>query len=307
MRKTDKVSEFTDKFSRIVFELRQLGERVDDKEAVKKLLRSMPLRYDSLTLSLEQFGDLDSMSLVEAIGSLKVHEMRLAERYSREEEQALLSRAMSKFKKIRQEEGQTSRRRGRGRERGRGRGRDQGIGKTQASDVQKQKNPRNPFDKSKVQCYNCQDFGHFADECKNEKKPRAREEAANLSIEESSLFMAYTEDFLLQGSQEDNLSKNLWYLDTGASSDMTSKRSFFYSLDETQQGSIKFGDESSVRYEGKGSILLNYLDGEDITIEGVLYVPSLRVNILSLGKLDEDGFISTLGGGILSIFDKEGK
>ena len=35
--------------------------------------------------------------------------------------------------------------------------------------------------------------------------------------------------------------------------------------------------------------------------------PSLRVNILSLGKLDEDGFISTLGGGVLSIFDKEGK
>ena len=38
MKKTDKVSEFTNKFSQIVFELRQLGERVDDKEAVKKLL-----------------------------------------------------------------------------------------------------------------------------------------------------------------------------------------------------------------------------------------------------------------------------
>ena len=38
MKKTDKVTEFTDKFSQIVFELRQLGERVDDKEAVKKLL-----------------------------------------------------------------------------------------------------------------------------------------------------------------------------------------------------------------------------------------------------------------------------
>ena len=65
---------------------------------------------------------------------------------------------------------------------------------------------------------------------------------------------------------------------------MTSKRSFFYSLDETQHGSIKVGDESSVRYEGKGSILLNYLDGEEITIEGVLYVPSLRVNIQVLGS-----------------------
>ena len=99
MKKTNKVSEFTDKFSQILFELRKLGERVDDKEGVKKLLRSMPPRYDSLTLSLEQFGDLDTMSLVEAIGSLKVHEMRLSERDAREEEHALLSREMSKFKK----------------------------------------------------------------------------------------------------------------------------------------------------------------------------------------------------------------
>ena len=119
--------------------------------------------------------------------------------------------------------------------------------------------------------------------------------------------MAYTEDILLQGTQEVNLTKNLWYLDTGASSHMMSKKSYFHSLDENQQGVIRFGDESSVRFEGKGSIFLNYLDGEEIKLEGVLFVPSLRVNILSLGKLYEDGFTSTLGGGVLSIFDKEGK
>ena len=167
MKKAEKVSDFTDKFSRIVFELRQLGERLDDREAVKKLLRSMPLRYDPLTLSLEQFGDLDSMSLVEAIGSLKVHEMRLSERDLRDEEQALLSRGLSKFKKPKQDEGQTSR--GRGRGRSRGRGRDQGRGKTQVSDDEKQENPRKPFDKSKVQCYNCQGFGHLLMSVKTRK------------------------------------------------------------------------------------------------------------------------------------------
>ena len=108
MKKTEKVSEFTDKFFRFVFELQQLSERIDDKEAVKKLLQSMPPRYDSLTLSLEQFGDLDTMSLVEAIGPLKVPEIRLSERDAREEEHALLSRAMSKFKKTKQEDGLTS-------------------------------------------------------------------------------------------------------------------------------------------------------------------------------------------------------
>ena len=65
----------------------------------------MPPRYDSLTLSLEEVDDLDGMSLVEAIGSLKVHEMRLFERDAREEEKALLTQAMNKFKKMKQEEG----------------------------------------------------------------------------------------------------------------------------------------------------------------------------------------------------------
>ena len=104
-----------------------------------------------------------------------------------------------------------------------------------------------------------------------------------------------------------NLQENVWYLDTRASSHMTTNRSYFHSIDENQQGLIRFGDESLVKFEGKGSVVLNCLDGEEIKLEGVLFVPSLRVNILSLGKLDEDGFTSTLGGGVLSIFDKEGK
>ena len=104
-----------------------------------------------------------------------------------------------------------------------------------------------------------------------------------------------------------NLQENVWYLDTGASSRMTSKRSYFHSIDENQHGLIRFDDESSVRFEGKGSIMLNYLDGEEMKLEGVLFVPSLKVNILSLGKLDEDIFTSTFGGGVLSIFDNEGK
>ena len=130
----------------------------------------------------------------------------------------------------------------------------------------------------------CQDFGHFVDERKNEKKPRVREESVNLTTKESNPFMAYSEDILLQGVQEMILQENVWYLDIGASSHMTSKRSYFHSIDENQHELIRFGDESSVRFEGKGSIVMNYLDGEEIKLKGVLFVLSLKVNILSLGK-----------------------
>ena len=58
------------------------------------------------------------------------------------------------------------------------------------------------------------------------------------------------------------LQDNLWYLDTKASSHMTSKRSYYHSIDEDQHGLSRFGDESSIAFEGKGSIVVSYLDGE---------------------------------------------
>ena len=134
-----------------------------------------------------------------------------------------------------------------------------------------------------------------------------REETVNITTEESNLFMAYTKDILLQGVQEMKIQDNMWYVDTRASSHMTGMRFYFQSINENQRGLSRFGDESSIAFEGKGSIMVSYSDGEELKLDGVLFVPTLKVNILSLGKLDDHGFTSTLGGGILSIFDNKGK
>ena len=99
---------------------------------------------------------------------------------------------------------------------------------------------------------------------------------------------------------------NLWYLDTGASSHMTGMKSYFNSIDENIKAVIRFGDESLIAYEGKGSIMVCDSDGKELKLDGVLFVPTLRVNILSIGKLTDDRFTSALGGGILSIFDNKG-
>ena len=65
---------------------------------VRRFLRATPSKFDALTLSLEQYGELDKISLDEVMGSLTVHELRLKERESREEEQVLLAKAISKAK-----------------------------------------------------------------------------------------------------------------------------------------------------------------------------------------------------------------
>ena len=44
---------------------------------VSKLLCETPAKYDPITSSMEQFGDLDAMNLDKAIGSLKIHKDKL--------------------------------------------------------------------------------------------------------------------------------------------------------------------------------------------------------------------------------------
>ena len=98
MAKMDFVVDFAMKFTHIVSDLRNLGEAMEEKEVVRQFLRVMPAKFDGLTLFLEQYGDLDKVSLDETIGSLTVHELRLKERESCEEEHVLLAKALSKAK-----------------------------------------------------------------------------------------------------------------------------------------------------------------------------------------------------------------
>ena len=122
MSKTDSMVDFVMKFTHIVSDLQNLGEMMEEKEVVRRFIRVTPSKFDALTLSLEQYGELDKVSLDEVIDSLTVHELRLKERESCEEEQVLLAKAISKAKSSTEE----SSSRGRGRHRGQGRGRGRG-------------------------------------------------------------------------------------------------------------------------------------------------------------------------------------
>ena len=161
----------------------------------------------------------------------------------------------------------------RGRARGRGRGR--------SSKNDKEEEERNPFDKSKIKCYNCQKMGHFADECYSDTKKKGKEEKANVTeeTEEVSVLMMVASDeygeLLLQGMNDPHNDRR-WYLDTGASSHMTCKKKFFHNIDENMKGRVKFGDGSRIPYEGKGNIFVTLKNGEILLIQNVLYLPDFK-------------------------------
>ena len=113
-------------------------------------------------------------------------------------------------------------------------------------------------------------------------------------------------DLLLHGSEGASPDPTLWYLDTGATNHMSGCRNFFCELDDSTTGFVKFGDNSRIRIEGKWVIHINQKNGEILWLSNVLYVPHLAANILSLGRLDEEGCRMTMAGGKLTIFDRDG-
>ena len=87
-------------------------------------------------------------------------------------------------------------------------------------------------------------------------------------------------------------SESGWYLDTGASKHVTRTASQFASLDDTYQGDVRTAGGQKHRIAGRGSVNFQFPSGEIKSVPGVLYVPSITKNLLSVGSLTDKGYIA---------------
>ncbi|KAL4577043.1 hypothetical protein LXL04_013144 [Taraxacum kok-saghyz] len=63
MKESEGVDEFAMKVCNIVSTMRALGDMVEESYVVKKLLRAVPSKFLQIASTLEQFGDLDKMTV----------------------------------------------------------------------------------------------------------------------------------------------------------------------------------------------------------------------------------------------------
>lgn len=316
MKETEALDDFCMRLNGLVTTIRALGEEIQEAYVVKKLLRAVPSKFLQIVSTIEQFGNLETMSVEEAVGSLKAHEERLkgqsdtgggqlmltAEEWSkREKDETKLLLTREEWLKRRGKsgtEGQTNTNfRGRN-------------NKDFVCGVR---------DKSKIRCFNCLGYGHFAAECKKPQREREQKEEVNLAqMQDDEPALLVTEKVLLvdegkimprlnQTSRDKQVDSNIWYLDNGASNHMSGQLSKFKELDERVKGQVRFGDGSMVHIEGRGTISLKCKNGDNRLLTKVYYIPALCSNIISLGQLAEEGNKVILNGEFLWIYEKEGK
>ncbi|GKA19027.1 zinc finger, CCHC-type containing protein [Tanacetum coccineum] len=289
MKEDETIDAFTTKLTTLVNKTASLGHTIKDEELVRKLLNAVPDRYLQIVASIEQYSDLDEMTLEEAIGRLKTYEERIKYKKGKEvdnQEKLMFTRHENK--------GRFSRGRGRGKHKF-SQGRNRENFKTERKDGEtshknfNNNSKRSNYDTSKLTCFNCNKIGHISPKCPDRAK---RNEQSHLVEEdlEPTLLMATLEDEDQNvslheediGHKETN-KESLWYLDNGASNHMTGIREHFKELDEKVSGKVKFGDGSYIEIKGKGSIIIECDDDKQRIISHVYYIPNLKSNLLSLG------------------------
>nr|KYP66220.1 Retrovirus-related Pol polyprotein from transposon TNT 1-94 [Cajanus cajan] len=302
MKEGELVSDYFSRVLTVTNNLKRNGEKLDDVRIMEKILRSLDPKFEHIVTITEETKDLEAMSIEQLLGSLQAYE----EKKKKKEE--IVEQVFKAHVDSRKEENAHNQsRRSYSQEQGRGRAYGHGQGRRPNNNNQRGEssnrgrgrgNPNSRYDKSRIKCYNCNKFGHYASECRAPNKNKV-EEKANYAEErcqeDGTLLLAY--------KGQDKGEDNQWYLDSGASNHMCGKRSMFVELDESVKGNVAFGDESKVAVEGKGNVLIQLKNGEHQFISNIYYVPSMKSNILSLGQLLEKGYDIQLKNNNLSIRD----
>ncbi|XP_070672518.1 uncharacterized protein [Malus domestica] len=153
-------------------QLKRNGEKLDVR-IMEKILRSLDPKFEHIVVTIEETKDLKEISIEHLMGSLQAYEEKHKNRQGNDE-QLLKTHVQPKKKEetFNNERSQYERSRGQGRGRGRGHGRGRGWNFNNHSNYERstkggergRSNLR--YEKSQVQCYNCQKFGHYAWECR---------------------------------------------------------------------------------------------------------------------------------------------
>lgn len=155
--------------------------------------------------------------------------------------------------------------------------------------MHKSKNKLSQFKKKDIVCYRCGNKGHYAKKCKagDKEKKATDEKKLNLATERDECDTCCEFAFIT------NELKSGWFVDSGATSHITSNKALFKSLDTYYRDEVSVANGQVVDVKGKGTVrieVMNKFDEQNVVVlNDVLWAPSIKTDLISVNKLNEKG------------------
>ncbi|WVZ24270.1 hypothetical protein V8G54_002814 [Vigna mungo] len=298
----DRISDFFSQIITITNQMKACGEVVTDIMIIEKIMRSLPEMFDHIVVAIEELRDVGKLKLEELQISLEAYGMRKRERKSKRDDQALKVKHVKGEEKKKFKKWERKPRKGKWKKEGNSADTEEPNEKsdTNTSDSKDKKHYKKGLkkkkDKRNIECFNCHKYGHFASECfpKKSKEKKSKEKEAHVVEEDSDTETTLTLMVMTSTECVRPLNKNR-YLDSGCSNHMTCNKGWLVNINHTKKSKVKFADDSTLKVEGVGDVVINRRNGSQVVISNVLYVPDMKCNLLSIGQLVEKGFTVIMG------------
>lgn len=275
MESTETIGDYFTRILNLTNSMKGYGEQISDKLIVQKVMRTLLPKFDYIVVAIEESKDLATMKIEELQGSLQAHEQRMLERSTDKHQNQALQVHVSRGKG--QEKSKNWKERGKGKFWKGGNGGkpnhngDQSSGDNDNGESSNRKGDgyskhkssgKKRVDRKKIKCFNCQKFGHFADECKAGSKHHRKKngDEAHLAHDDSD---SEPDPVVLMTTADCDPATNpdSWYLDTGCSNHMTCRKEWLTDLDTSKRSKVRFADFSLVNAEGIGNVAIKKRDG----------------------------------------------
>ncbi|WVY90442.1 hypothetical protein V8G54_035956 [Vigna mungo] len=256
-------------FKGIVNQLMKADMKIDDELQALLLLSSLPESWDTLVVTLSNSAPDGKLSLDNIIDSLLNEESRRKERGSSSYSEA----------NVVENRGRSEHRSKGKREKSRGRFKSRSKGLT---------------------CFYYGKDGHKKPECRflkrDQKNGTVHPDVVDpkKKLEEKTTTAVVSDDanvFLISEVNYLNITFDdcTWIVDTGASFHVTPHEGFFSSYKKGDFGTMKMGNHVTSKIVGIGEVTLTTENGTRLVLKEVRHVPEMRLNLISVGKLDDAG------------------
>ena len=153
-------------------------------------------------------------------------------------------------------------------------------------------------------CFHCGKPGHFQKDCRHLKKDkgvRNNAEPRKIPNDRNTSAIATSNEELLFICEQTSVNlasgECTWVIDSGASYHITPSREYFSTYIVGDHGYVKMGDSGECKITGIGSVCLTTSTGCRLILKDVRHVPDIRLNLISIGKLDEEGYSGSFQNG----------